>query len=557
MFHWNSCSWRSRKMIRNIVDLTKIFLVSAFNRGGNKKRKNPLFKYVLYALLFGYLIAVCAMGSYAIINSLMEIHQEVVFVALVFLAIITLVLFTTIISCMNVLYFSNDNRFILPLPLKPLEVLSAKLNTLLVYVYMEEALIAVSAMVMYGVMTKQSFIFYPLTFIVLIFLPIIPLLIVAFIVMSVMAFTKGIKNKSLVQLITMSVSIIFTLLVSTISSSTSSQEDIMILINKAQSLVEIYKKAFPTMPLAIDAVTKFDVLSLLLLILVSIVFYILVCMFSQKIYYRGMLGSLYSSSGVSDKKIDERKAYRSKGLGYSYVMKELKVYLRRPTFFVQLVLPCLILPTFMMIIFYFSISSEVPGGLNAQLGPLYGNKEYQSVIYAVVLIALMFISLYSFMPTVAISKDGHDAYAMKYLPIPFSDQLLYKMIPDIALCLFSYLSMIAVGMILFRLPVIYLLMSLPVALLYSILHGFLILSDVRKPKLDWNNEMQIVKRNTRTMLTMAFSLINMGLVALLAFVCKLKTITLMIALTVIYLIIVCILYRYIKDKDVRLADGFE
>ena len=161
------------------------------------------------------------------------------------------------------------------------------------------------------------------------------------------------------------------------------------------------------------------------------------------------------------------------------------------------------------------------------------------------------------MPTVAISKDGHDAYAMKYLPILFSDQLLYKMIPDIALCMFSYLSMITVGMFLFRLPVIYLLMSLPVALLYSILHGFLILSDVRKPKLDWNNEMQIVKRNTRMMLTMAFSLINMGLVALLAFVCKLKTITLMIALTVIYLIIICILYRYIKDKDVKLADGFE
>ena len=31
----------------------------------------------------------------------------------------------------------------------------------------------------------------------------------------------------------------------------------------------------------------------------------------------------------------------------------------------------------------------------------------------------------------------------------------------------------------------------------------------------------------------------------------------MIALTVIYLIIICFLYRYIKDKDVKLADGFE
>jgi ABC-2 type transport system permease protein len=514
-------------------------------------------KYILFGLLFAYLFGVCAVVSYALINSLIPIHQEEAFVALLFLAIITLVLFTTVVSCMNVLYFSDDNRFILPLPLKPLEVLSAKLNTLLVYVYMEEAMVGFAPMIMYGILTKQGLIYYPIMLLVLIFLPIVPLLIVAFIVMSVMACTKGIRNKNLVQMITMIVSIIFSLCVSALSSSTSGEEDALVLVNKAQGLVEIYKKAFITMPLAIDAVTKNNVLSLLLLIGVSVILYVLVCAFSQKIYYRGMLGSLYSSSGVSNKKIDEKTAYRSKGLGYSYVMKELKVYLRRPTFFVQLVLPCLILPAFMMVVFYFSTSSKIPGGLSNQLELIYEDKDFQAIIYAVALMIIMFITMYSFMSTVAVSKDGHDAYAMKYLPIPFSDQLIYKMIPDVALCLFSYISVIVVAMILFKLPLMYFVMSLPVSILYCILHGFLILTDVRKPKLDWTNEMQIIKRNTRTMFTLAFTLINMGLVAILAFLFKMKMSVLAIALSVIYLIAVIVLYRYIRTKDIRLADGFE
>ncbi len=544
-------------MIRNICDLTKIFLISAFNRSGNIKRKNQILKYLLYALLLLYLAGICGFASYELIDSLMQIHQQEAFVALLLMAVITLVMFTTVVSCMNVLYFSDDNRFILPLPLKPLEVLSAKLNTLLIYVYMEEAMLALAPMAIYGVMTKQSFVYYPLALLVLLFVPIVPLLIVDVIVMCVMSLTKGIRNKSLVQLLTMTVSIIFTLLISMLSSSASGQEDIMNLLDKAGGLAEIYKKAFITMPLAIDALIGYDVFSLLLLMAVSIGAYTLICVFGQKVYYRGMLGSLYSSSGVSDRMIDDKTAYRSKGLAYSYVMKEFRVYLRRPTFFVQLILPCLILPAFMMGVIFVSINSEIPGGLLIQLQTVYGNSEYDRIVYAVLLIVVMFISMYSFVSTVAISKDGNDAYMMKYLPISFADQIIYKMIPDIVLCLFSYFTVILIGLILYRFPMIYLLMSFPVAVSYCVLHGFLILSDVHKPKLDWTSEMQIVKRNMRMIYSMGFSLVNMGLVALLAFLFRLDMFKITIALSLFYLLCDYLLYRYIRDKDIKLAEGFE
>ena len=59
------------------------------------------------------------------------------------------------------------------------------------------------------------------------------------------------------------------------------------------------------------------------------------------------------------------------------------------------------------------------------------------------------------------------------------------------------------------------------------------------------------------MYSMGFSLINMGLVALLAFVLNLDMPIMMLVLSLFYLLCDYLLYKYIKVKDIRLADGFE
>ena len=543
-------------MIRNIINLTRIFLITSFGNGGNRNR-HRIGKILLYGFLFVYLIGVFGFLSYEILSGLIVLKQEEAFIGLILMGIITLVMFTTIISTMNVLYFSKDNLFVLPLPLKPVEVLSAKLNTLLVYVYIEEMMLGLAPMIMYGYMTKQSAVYYLLMILVLFALPVVPLLITALIVIGIMALSKGVRNKSLVQVVTMSLSVVFSLLISMMSSSVSSGEDVTAMMNVAGSLIEVYKKAFVTMPMAIRTLSEYDVLSLLGLIAVSAVFYVLVCAFGQKLYYRGMLGSLYSSTGVSDKKLDEKSAFRSRGLLFSYVMKEVRVYLRCPVFFVQLVLPCLILPAFTIGVTYFSIYSQVGDELLTGLRFIYANEEFGNYVFAVLLLAVMFISMYSFISTVAISKDGHDAYAMKYLPVELYRQLIYKMIPDIVMCLLAYLSVVLLLMLLFKVPFRYVAMSVPVSVLYSVLHGFLILSDVRKPKLQWTNEMQIVKKNLRTMLGMAFSLLNMGIVVVLAFLLDVSAVLMTLILSFLYLVLDLLLYRYIRAKDIRLADGFE
>lgn len=541
-------------MLKNIFNLTRIFLISSFSNVGKKKRK--VLSILLYAFLLVYLAGALGFLSVEVLNGLISLSQENAFVGYVLMAIISIVLFTTIVACINVYYFSKDNSSILSLPLTPFEILSSKINTMLVYEYFEEFILGLVPLCVFGVMTRQPVLFYFILIPVLLFLPILPLLIVSVIVMVLMAFFKGMRNKNMVQMITMTVSIFFSLFISTLGSNVSSQEDAMNMMNRANGLLDLFRNAFPTMPLAISALLERNILALLGLILISVAAYLLVSILCQKLFFKGVLQSLSSSSGVSDRKIDERKAYRSNGLAFSYVMKEIRTYLRNPTFFVQLILPAIVLPAFIVIVFFISFRSSGVDPLSV-LMPIFQDKEYAGIVYTVLLIAFLFNTFYSFIPLIAVSKDGHDAYLMKYIPVPFHKQLIYKALPDTIACLLSWIITGSLVAILFRMPVRLLLMSFPVFLSYSLLHGFLILFDVRHPKLQWTSEIRIVKNNLRILWGIAYTLLNMGIIGLLGILLELSPLLMTLILTAFYLAISVCLYLFIRKKGVRLAKDFE
>ena len=541
-------------MLKNIFNLTRIFLISSSSRKNGKKRK--VLSGLLYVFLLIYLAGSLGFLSYEIINGLISFSQENAFVGYILMAIISIVMFTTVVACINTYYFSKENAAILSLPLTPFEILSAKINTMMAYEYLEELIFGLVPLCVFGVMTHQPFLFYLFLIPVLLVLPILPLLIVSVIVMVLMAFFKGMRNKNMVQVITMTVSILFSLTVSMLGSNVSSQEDAMNMMNQANGLVELFRHTFPTMPMAISALLEQNFLALLGLILISVAVYLLVCVLCQKLFFKGVLQSLSSSSGVSNKKIDEKKAFRSKGLAFSYVMKEIRTYLRNPTFFVQMILPTLLLPIFIVIVFYVSFRSSGTDPLPV-LVPIYQDQGFAGIVYTVLLIAFMFNCFYSFLPLIAVSKDGHDAYLMKYIPVPFHTQLIYKTVPDILACLFSWAVTATLIAVLFRVPIGLILMSFPVYLGFSLLHGSLILIDARHPKLQWTSEIRLVKNNLRTLWGIAYTLLNMGIVALLGVLLNLPPILMTLILTAFYLAIAVCIYLLIRKKDIALSNGFE
>ncbi len=540
-------------MLRNIFSLTRVFLTGAFHRGnGAKSGKGRI---ILYAILFLYVGVVFSILSYELIESLVAVSQEEAFPALVFMVIISMTLMTSIALCLNVFYFSKDNLFVLPLPLKPQEVLSAKFNTLLIYTYIEELTFALAPMILYGVLTSRGFLFYLFLLPVFFLLPVLPLAVVTFIILGLMAITKGIRNKNLVQLLTTTLAIVFSLLVSMFSSSIGSQEEAMIMLEKANGIAELYAKTFFSMPFALSAINRGSFLSLLGLLVISVAAYVLVCLFGEKLYYRGMLGSLFSSSGISEKKLDE-KAYRSRGKHFTYFAKEWRVYLRKPAFFTQLILPSLLMPPVMVFILRFSLSSS-GGNVMEILVQFYEMKEFAPYVFGALLLAAVFNCFYCFVSIVAVSKDGKDAYMMKYIPMAFYEQLIVKAAVDVFLCLTAFLVSLVLAVFLMKLPLRMALLALPFGVLNSLAHGLLVLVDVRHPKLNWTSEMQVAKNNLMMIFSFAFSLFHGALIAVLAFVIGAKPLFMISGMCLLDLLICVLGYWYLYKKDLKLADHFE
>ena len=538
-------------MWKRIKSLTKLFLKTTFHfNPGKKKKKGSI---ILYALLFAYLIGIVIYGSYEAVDFLKGIQQEKAFAAIIIMANMLLALVVMLIGSLNVLYYSTDNLAVLPLPVKAGEIVAAKLNSLIAYEYIETALIGLLPLSVYGVLTGQSWIYYVLMIVVLAILPVIPVCISACLIIFLMSFTKGLRNKRLVQLFTMLLALGFSCSVSFISSSVRSEADVMAFFNQVNGLVEVYKSVLPNVSWAVSALLDRNILSLLILIAVSALIYVLSVLFSQKFYFKGVLSSLFSSGGIHKKKVDEKTSFKSQGLPLTYILKEFRIYLRRPTYLVQLLLPTLVVPVLMLVVFYFSAKQGMEGsGMSMDLFTEM-IRGYEPIVFGCVVMVLLFNTMYSFLSVVAISKDGKDAAFMKTIPVPLWEQVLYKAVPDMLMVLFDSVVTILIVSFILKLRVLVIILLFLVMIPFSFFHGAFIYFDLRAPKLYWHNDLEIVKRNFRVMIPIAVHMVFIALVAILTFVAEMEMVPLAVLLTLVFSLLAFLSCLFLYKKADALA----
>ena len=93
---------------------------------GMPNRKNKIISKILYLILFLYLATIIVLFSSGMVESLKIINQQEIFIGLILLLVTTFCVIQTIFSSINIFYFTKDNEYILPLPLKPYEIILAR-----------------------------------------------------------------------------------------------------------------------------------------------------------------------------------------------------------------------------------------------------------------------------------------------------------------------------------------------------------------------------------------------------------------------------------------------
>lgn len=551
--------------MNKVLKLTKIFLKNSFSNMDAKMgvtSKNSKNKFILYGILFLYLAVLVTFFSYNLINGLITINQQTVFIGIILFIVFGVVIAQAIFSSINILYFTKDSEYLLPLPLKPYQIILARTNVMLVVQFLIIALVGLLPLGIYGILTNASISYYILMLISVLLLPILPVLLICILVMIIMSLARLTKNRNkfqvLAYILLLVIVVVFSISISSVKGDISNEEMAQMIV-QANGMIEIAKGYFPTLDFLINALTTSSLVVAIIEILktigITIVGFLIYMFIAQKIYFKGLVGNLFSSDSKNKNKEVNQKKYINSKLYRSYVGKEFKNLVRNPIFLMQCLLPAILIPVLMMGVVYSGMSSQSED--MSQITQITSMMETNTFFMAcIILCVIQFFSMFIYISITAISREGENAVFMKYIPVSLYKQYIYKCIPNIIMNVVTIVICLAVAQYLLKLPIITIILLFIVATVIGTLQSIvMIIIDLKRPKLSWDSEYAVVKQNFNLIFPMIIGMINIAVLIFMVFLFKNINVYIgLFILGIIYTVAVFLTNKYLYKNQFKLAD---
>ncbi len=498
--------------IKSILRLTKIFFKNSFqNPYIIDKKTNKINKKSIFVWLMVIVMIAISYLSYKVIGELVKINQPTIFLNIFFLIIMIIMIFQIILASTNVYFFSKDLELILPLPIKSEKLLIAKFNTILINIYFTEFIFVFFPLIIYGILTYAGILYYLYLIFILLIFPILPILIISIIMMFLMKLSKFIKNKDVFQIIItlIFISIIFLLefkignnIINKIDDNLNieSQESIQ-LFNEFNTKVENVNKYFLEINSTINILNNYNkinsIINILKIICLDLLFLIIFIVVGKKYYLKNILKNNNNYYLKNNKKYLIKKLKKI-NKGKSYIKKEFKILFKNPMFFMQCIFPTLILIVSLIIIMIIAI----PNIRTILTTDLFGDTidfKFDISVICLILGIIQIIFTISNISISSISRDGKDAVYMKFIPIDFYKQFVYKATPQIIVnMVLIFIILILIKFIFPEINFIYLFLIFILANLFNIINSkIMVFVDFIRPNLNWKSEYEALGNNNK------------------------------------------------------------
>ncbi len=494
------------------LTLTKTFISAiSMSEPQDKRRKVMIIILSLFGI-FGVLLPVTvAIGILVklMTETLQPIGCESLGIQLMFHVICLFTLIFGINVIFNEFYFSNDIEYLLPWPLRAYHIVASKFTAAFYNENIMQFILVLSCIVGYGIASGMGILNWIISIIGIVTLPILPLAYCGIVSMILMAFTKIIKNKDLIQ--RLSVALIFFLVIALVSSIGFLQD--MDIDNYVESLAsgnhEFFNTMnyfFPNVPLFVKAFTQGNLFSLLGYIAVNAVVVVIMLFLSELLYFKGVIGLTSSASNTKNTDIDKLLlTCKQRSPEFSYFLKEVRILTRTPVFFTNCIAINFLWPIFvyaMLKIQSYDISLE-------KLRYLYAHRDLRIQLFfllGIVGISVLVTALNS-LSSNAISREGKHFAFMKYIPVSYWTQWNAKVFVGIVFPALGVLIFFIPACILIKVPLIHILLYTLLSIMSITFVAYMgIYIDSIQPKLIWDDEMSALRENYNTFFSMAISI---------------------------------------------------
>lgn len=551
--------------MKKIISLTKVFIkefyqnLPIFNRQKNKINKKSIFFW-----LIAIIIIAITYVSHQVITFLVDARQPEIFLNIYFSILAVVLLFQTILVCSNLFFFSKDIEKILHMPLKPVELLLAKFNTLLFMLYLTESILGIIPFSLYGMLTNAHFSFFLWEIVVLIIFPIFIATFVSTVTLLIMRVGKFIKNKEVFQFFITTILIMLLLTMEFrvvnnlfgITNDEQALEQFSSFSQKAEQANQYFLIINPSVKILTNPTDITAMVAMLKLLGYNIIGGIIFIAIGKRTYIKDILKNMLSNSNKKIKEIDTRRDIESHSIRNAYIRKEIKLLIREPIFFMQCVLPVIsiIITCLVMMVILLPTIQEMMMQEEA-IQNAFQNLSFNMEAVCDILIIMQVLFSLSSISLTAISREGKNAVFIKYIPIELHKQFFYKSIPQIGLNFLVTIVVFAiVSYILPNINWLYLGITFMVATIINCINSYLMLVvDLIRPNLDWDTEYSVVKKSDNKVFQYAFMILNILFLMYLARI--FKNLNMIVALTgevVVYVILLIIIAKSIKKWQKKL-----
>jgi len=482
-----------------------------------KKRWEPIL--IAFAIIVGAcpLIVLYSFMMAGVFNTGMVLNQPEIVLTVSFLLGQFMVLIFGLFYVMSMLYFANDLSILVPLPLKPYEVLGSKLAVVMVNEYMTLLPILLPPVIIYGIGMKQSIFYWIKAIAVIIASPVIPLILDAIFLLIIMRFVNVRRNKDLFAMLGGFVGIIFAVGINVITQRMpdGNEEEFMknLLLGNIE-LIELIGSKFPPSIWVTRALSQTGfsgAIYLLLFIMVSVFMFVVLLWLANRIFYKSLLAGQEVSRKRKKLTTDEAERQFSKVTSpvTTIFWREWKILVRTPVYMLNGLSVVVVAPLIIAVMFLSQKSGDMQ-----ELIELINQSGTHLVITLIAIGFVLFTSGMNVVASTAVSREGQTFWISKIIPVSPKQQVMSKFLVSFFVSFLGTIAMSVVMAIIFTLPIARLILIVVIGAVCSVpMTALNLLVDVLHPKLTWNNPQEAMKQNMNGLLGMLISLAVMAILA--------------------------------------------
>lgn len=524
--------------------LTNIIIKNSKRQEIQETLKEKILSFIAFIIVFGFLTVTMISISYTVTYKLKEINQTYTFINILLLMNFIILFAKSVFESLNVLYFSKDLKQLLKMPIKPKDIVHAKLINMIISEYQMEIIMLAIPMIIYGIIMRVKILFYLYILITLIILPIIPIITTSIITAIIMRFSNKLKNKAQVMYITIIVTaIIIDFLFTGFKPISVSNYEFEKAILEKNGVATIISNQFALLKPIMNTILNYNNIegakNLTIYILESLSIYIVGLFIISKVYLKGAIGTTINSKKAKkeNKKLTIND-FKQEKANKAYLKKELRTILRTPIFCIQCIIIPLIYPLIILSVLIIAIILSKNMGVNIteKLLEIINTSSGQAIFLGVAQVFFMM----NFCSIIGISKDSKTAILTKTLPMELNNQFDIKtkigkrinLLSTVIITFAYYYTVQNINASIIVFSILY--------LMNSIGENIKLLIDIKKPQINWNSEYTMMKQNTNVMNVLFYTLaVLMGLLVISKIIKKANIflVTLLIISLVAYLAI--------------------